>query len=78
VPEGQALTVRVEHFHFEGNLELEVYHPCDTRVGFSYNAGPNYEEVVIENTEAGMYCARIFGRSGIVENGYTISVTLVD
>ena len=70
---GDDLTVRVEHFHFEGNVELEVYDPDNGLAGLSFNAGPNYEEVTVENAAAGTYCARIFVRSSLTQNNYAVS-----
>ena len=73
VAQGQQLTAVLEHFHFDGNLELEVYEPGGvTLVDFSYNSGPNFEEVVVEDTTAGNYCFRVFGRSGLTQNRYTL------
>ena len=76
VAAGQTLRFFVEHFHFDGNLELEVYQPCGVLVGFSYNSGEDFEEVVIDNTDQGTYCARVFGRSAVVQNNYAIDASI--
>ncbi len=76
VAANQALTFRVEHFHFQGNLELEVHRPCGTLLDFSYNSGEDFEQVTIDNTEEGTYCARVFARSTVVQNRYTIEATI--
>ncbi len=73
VGDGQELTVTVEHFHFEGNLELEVYDPDEALADLSYNAGPDLEEVVIEDARPGRYCIRIFANSELTENSYTVA-----
>lgn len=76
VAAGEELYVSVEHFHFEGNLELEVFDPDDGLVGLSYNAGPDLEEVTIEDTQAGTYCVRVYARSTLTENAYTVAAEL--
>ncbi len=78
---GQSLSIDVEHFHFDGNLDVIVYGPsdgaCDDEVaGFSFNAGPNIEEVDIDNTVAGDYLIRIFPTSALTENDYSIRATV--
>ncbi len=73
VNEGQDLTIRLPHFHFEGNIDMEVYEPdFQTLAGFSYNAGPNFEEVTIEGAVGGDYCIRIFSLSNFTTNSYSI------
>ena len=67
------LLLSLEHLHFNGNLDLEVYDATGvTIIDSSYNSGPNIEEVVVENTIAGDYCVRVFGRSDLTENRYTL------
>ena len=79
VASDQQLRVRVEHFHFQGNLELEVFEPdWQTLGGFSYEAGPDFEEVVINPTASGPYCIRVFGRGGITANSYRIETFVTD
>ena len=78
VAQGQQLTAVLEHFHFDGNLELALFEPGDTStpVALSVTAGPNFEEVVVEDTVAGSYCARVFARDTVTENDYTIEATI--
>ncbi len=76
VDAGQTLSVHMDYFHFDGNLDLEVYEPeTNTQVGFSYNSGPDFEDVVIENAVEGDYCIRVFGLSELTQNRYTIEAT---
>jgi hypothetical protein len=73
---GQRLEVELEHFHFDGNLELELYAPGgQTLADFSYNAGPNEEFVSASDVEAGAWCVRVFTRSAQVQNSYTLRAT---
>lgn len=75
----QQLRVRAEHFHFQGNLELEVYEPdWITLGGFSYQAGPDFEEVTINPTASGPYCIRVFARGGITANSYRMQTFVTD
>jgi hypothetical protein len=75
----QELRVRVEHFHFQGNLELEVYEPDWSTLGaFSYQAGPDFEEATITPTASGPYCIRVFARGGITANSYHIETFVTD
>ncbi len=75
--EGEDLDVRVEHFHFGGNLEAEIYRPDgSTLEDFSYNAGPNFERLHVEDASAGTWCVRIFARSPLVQNDYLIEAVV--
>jgi hypothetical protein len=74
VPEdGQDLEVRMEHFHFDGNLELELRTLEGVLIDLSYEAGPNVEVVNLEDADAGDYCVKVFPRSRLTENRYTVS-----
>lgn len=71
--QGQTLDVQVEHFHFAGNLEAELYAPDgETLVDFSYNAGPDFERLFVQGTQAGTYCVRVFSPSELTQNNYII------
>ena len=74
---GQSLTIRLPHFHFEGNIDMEVYEPdFQTLAGFSFNAGPNFEEVTIESTQSGIYCVRVFALSRFTVNRYSVETII--
>jgi hypothetical protein len=73
VQEGSELQIGVPHFHFNGNIDVEVFEPDFTTIaGISFNAGPNIEEVTINPTVSGTYCVRVFSQSRFTTNAYSI------
>jgi hypothetical protein len=75
----QQLRVRMQYFHFDGNIELDVLAPdWQTLAGFSYNSGPDYEEVVITPTASGPYCIRVFVRGGVTANSYRLETFVTE
>ncbi len=75
-PAGQEMTIRAEYFHFDGNLDMEIYDGENSVfIDGSFNNGPNFEEVVIPNTDGGTYCIRIFTPGGLTQNDYSLEVT---
>jgi hypothetical protein len=76
VAPGRGLYARLEHLHFEGNLELEAWTiDQSTLLGFSYNAGPNLEEITLPDGISGEVCFRVFARDRQVTNTYQLNVT---
>ncbi len=79
VEEGTDVSVLLEHFHFDGNLEMELYEPDgQTLIDFSYNAGPDFEAVELLESAAQSYCVRVFPASVFVQNGYTLSTEVIE
>ena len=77
VAAGQRLIIDMEYFHFDGNLDLDVFEPDGvTLAGFSHQVGPNFEEVVVENTVSGRYCVRVFSSSTLTQNDYSIEAII--
>ena len=74
---GETLRVHMDYFHFDGNLEMEIYEPGgSTLVDFSYNSGPDFEDVEVVGTVDGVYCVRVFGLSSLTQNNYSIEATI--
>lgn len=77
VQAGETLRVHMDYFHFDGNLELEIYEPGgDTLADFSYNSGPDFEDVEVVGTVSGVYCVRVFALSSLTQNNYSIEATV--
>ncbi len=73
----RGLDIFMEHIHFEGNLEMEAYAADgETLLGFSYNAGPDFESIELEPGIDGDVCIRVFTQSRRVRNTYTIQTNL--
>lgn len=76
---GEDLTVAMDYFHFDGNLDLEVYEAESmTYVGGSFNNGPNFEEVVVSDTMDGTYCIRVYTGNSLTQNDYSLSVSVAE
>jgi hypothetical protein len=73
--EGQTLSVHIDYFHFDGDIDLQVYESgSNTLVGGSYNIGPNFEDVEVEGTNAETYCIRVYTPGALTGNDYTLTV----
>ncbi len=73
----RGLSIRLEHLHFDGNLEMEAYAGDGVELlGFSYNAGPDFESIDLFPVPEGDVCVRVFTRSFSVTNAYTLSADL--
>ncbi len=77
VAAGQRLVVHMDYFHFDGNLDVDVFEPGGSILaGFSHQVGPNFEDVVIDNTRSGRYCVRVFANSPLTQNDYSIDASI--
>ena len=73
---GRLLVVELSHFHFNGNLDMEVYHPDgETLAGFSYSINDG-ELVEFDTTDPGPHCVRVFTNSAQVQNRYTLQAQI--
>jgi hypothetical protein len=72
---GESFVVDMEYFHFDGNLDLELYQGS-ALVATSYNDGPNFEQIRAENLTGEPYCLRVFGTSGLTQNNYSLEISV--
>jgi hypothetical protein len=79
VEAGERLEIHMDYFHFDGDLDVEVYEAdSNTYVGGSFNNGPNFEDVVVEETFDGTYCIRVYTGNSLTQNDYSLSASVAD
>ncbi len=79
VSAGETLEIHMDYFHFDGDLDIDVYEAdSNTYVDGSFNNGPNFEDVVIDNTFDGTYCIRVYTGNSLTQNDYSLSASLAE